>query len=84
MTEAELFLTAQKGLVEIKSAVLGYLKLNADRSLKNVEIGRALGIYGGHVGHEGHISRLALELLKADGLVDQSPDKSWHLKDLKG
>jgi hypothetical protein len=81
MNESELFLVAQKGLAELKSAVFGYLKLYPDRGLTNVEIGRSLGIYGGHVGHEGHVSRLALELLKADGLVEQLGDKTWKLVD---
>lgn len=81
MRYAKCFRLAQDGLGKIKSAVFGYLQQEHPRALTNAEIGRALGIYGGHVGHVGHLSGTALELLKADGLVRQNDDKAWSLVD---
>ena len=52
--------------------------------LKNAQIGRALGIYSGHVGHEGHISRTVLAMLEAEGLLRQDTGtKRWHAKSLE-
>ena len=55
---------------------------NSEQSLSNAEIGRALGIYHGHSGkHEGHISRVLLELMKVEGLIIQDiKNKKWSIK----
>ena len=80
MTYPSAYRRAQIALAELKSAVLEIL-IEEHSGLTNAEIGRALGIYGGHVGHEGHISRTLLELLRDDGTAEQDPEtKRWRLK----
>jgi len=69
---------AQAGISLLKSAVLEYLRECGQHGLTNAEIGKALGIYMGHVRHEGHISRTILAVLEDDGLVHQDPaTKKW-------
>ncbi len=49
--------------------------------LSNAELGKSLGIYSGHIGHEGHISRTLLSLLKSENVVYQEENtKRWFLK----
>jgi hypothetical protein len=39
------------------------------------------GIYHGHVGHEGHISRTVLKLLESDEVIFQDEKtKTWQLR----
>lgn len=72
---------AQTGLTLIKSAIHALLLESGAEGLKNSEIGRRLGIYGGHEGHEGHISRTLLAQLEAEGLVTQDKgNKTWSLR----
>lgn len=72
---------AQDVMSKLRSAIYMLLEKAPDEGLKNAEIGRALGIYSGHVGHEGHISRTILALMEAEGVVEQNADtKSWHLR----
>lgn len=48
--------------------------------LTNAEVGRTLGIYGGHVGHVGHVSRVILNHLEEEGVAAQDPgSKKWIL-----
>lgn len=71
---------AQSAMAGLKSAV--YLALDAAGSdgITNAELGRSLGIYGGHVGHEGHISRTLLAVLESEGVaIQQSETKRWFL-----
>ena len=49
------YLKAQVAIAHLKAAVYETLQSAPDGVLKNVEIGRKLGIYMGHVEHEGHI-----------------------------
>lgn len=71
---------AQKGLSELKQAVLELLASSQREGLKNSEIGRELGIYMGHKGHEGHVSRTLLAILEDEGTVVQNPEtKLWRL-----
>jgi hypothetical protein len=49
--------------------------------LTNAEIGRRLGIYRGHVGHEGHISRTILGFLEEEQVIIQEDDKTWRLRE---
>jgi ribosomal protein S19E (S16A) len=50
--------------------------------MANVEIGKTLGIYPGHVGHEGHIPRTILAMLEEAGVVEQDEDsKRWSIVD---
>jgi hypothetical protein len=49
--------------------------------MSNAAIGRSLGIYSGHAGHEGHISRTILALMEAEGVVEQdTATKVWKLR----
>lgn len=71
---------AQLAIVQLKSAIYELLDNVSEDGLKNVEIGKRLGIYMGHVGHSGHISRTCLELMKNEGLVKQDETtKAWSL-----
>ena len=47
---------AQSAMADLKAAVRTVLLYSPDEGMKNAEIGRTLGIYSGHVEHEGHIS----------------------------
>jgi ribosomal protein S19E (S16A) len=50
--------------------------------MANVEIGKTLGIYTGHVGHEGHIPRTILAMLEDEGVVEQNEEsKRWSIID---
>ncbi|OBY27984.1 hypothetical protein [Leisingera sp. JC1] len=71
---------AQQAMALLKSAVRTVLEMAPEGGLKNAEIGRSLGIYGGHVEHVGHISRTLLEMLKEEGVaVQDSETKMWKL-----
>ena len=49
--------------------------------LKNSDIGRQLGIYMGHVEHEGHIPRTLLAIMESEGVVEQDNEtKAWRLR----
>jgi hypothetical protein len=75
------YLKAQTAIAYLKAAVHETLVNAPEGGLKNVEIGRRLGIYMGHVEHEGHISRTILAMMEAEGVVEQSPDtKCWKLR----
>lgn len=72
---------AQRAIADLKTAIHSVLVDHKD-GLSNAEIGRALGIYHGHSGqHEGHISRVLLELMQAEGLLSQDKKtKRWVVK----
>ena len=76
----EAYLLAQTGMANLHSAI--YLILEAkEEGATNAVIGRSLGIYSGHVGHEGHISRTVLALMEAEGVVEQDPKtKAWRIR----
>lgn len=72
---------AQVAISDLKAAV-HFVLADAPDGLTNAQVGRTLGIYGGHVGHEGHISRTLLALLEGEGVAEQdSQSKRWRLKD---
>ncbi|MCG7573791.1 hypothetical protein MHM39_09425 [Phaeobacter sp. CNT1-3] len=78
----EQYHAAQQAIATLKSLVRVVVANAPEGGLKNSEIGRTLGIYSGHVEHEGHISRTLLEMLKAEGVVKQDPTtKAWTLRD---
>jgi hypothetical protein len=80
-TLTESYRLAQSAMAELKAAV-HFVLTNSPSGLTNAQIGRTLGIYGGHVGHEGHISRTLLALLESEGVAEQDPKtKYWRLKD---
>ena len=56
-----------------------------DDGLKNSQIGRQLGIYMGHVEHEGHIPRTLLAIMESEGVVEQDEaTKHWRLTTIAG
>jgi len=72
---------AQVAMAHLKEAVYLTVARGPSSGMTNVAIGRALGIYSGHVGHEGHISGTLLALLEAEGVVDQDKQtKAWRLR----
>ncbi|MGH3053408.1 MAG: hypothetical protein ACRDL7_00335 [Gaiellaceae bacterium] len=72
---------AQRALADLKIAVHEILALGPEEGLTNAQVGRVLGIYGGHEGHEGHISRVILGLLENDGTAKQSEStKRWTIR----
>lgn len=77
--ETDDYLKAQIALAGLKGAVHSLLSKNP-QGLSNAEIGRTLGIYQGHKGHEGHISRTVLAFLENEGAVKQNDEtKVWYL-----
>ena len=79
MTEA--YQLAQNALADLKTAVRHVLQGGPDDGMTNAEIGRTLGIYGGHVGHEGHISRTLLAFMESEGVVAQdAATKRWKIR----
>lgn len=72
---------AQRAIADLKSAVWSVLVNGPPEGLRNSDIGRALGIYFGHVEHQGHVSRSVLALMQADGTVKQDPEtKRWQIR----
>ena len=71
---------AQRALADLKSAVYAVLRTAPGEGLRNADIGRLLGIYAGHIGHEGHIPRTVLALMEEEGIVQQDSEKRWTLK----
>ena len=72
---------AQVAMAELKAAVRSLIAASGEAGLTNAEIGRSLGIYGGHVGHEGHVSRTLLTMLESEGVVEQEErTKRWRLR----
>jgi len=59
---------AQTAMAQLKGAIHTLLSSNPD-GLRNSEIGRALGIYMGHVEHEGHIPRTLLAIMQNEDVV---------------
>ncbi len=75
---------AQKALADLKAAIIQLLESAPEGGLSNAEIGRTLGIYQGHIGHEGHISRTLLAMMESEGVVVQDKKtKWWRLRDFK-
>lgn len=66
---------------DLKAAIYNTLAQAPESGLTNAAIGRTLGIYTGHVGHEGHIPRTILALMESEGVVRQNREtKQWSLK----
>jgi hypothetical protein len=71
---------AQRAIADLKSAIYLLLK-TSQGGLRNSDIGRALGIYTGHVEHEGHIPRTLLAIMEREGVVQQdATTKKWTIK----
>jgi len=68
-------------MADLKAAVYLVLKQAPTSGMRNADVGRALGIYAGHVEHEGHIPRTLLALMEKEGAVQQdSVTKLWSLR----
>ena len=71
---------AQRAMATLKSAVYNTLLNASPEGLRNVDIGKSLGIHAGHVRHEGHIPRTLLAIMESEGVVEQDPETSlWRL-----
>lgn len=71
---------AQRAIADLMAAVFSAVCRNL--ALTNAQLGRMMGIYSGHVGHEGRISRTLLGLLEKEGVIEQNnSDKTWHPTD---
>jgi hypothetical protein len=80
-TVSDSYRHAQLAVAQLKAAV-HFVLAGSPHGLTNAQVGRTLGIYGGHVGHEGHISRTLLALLESEGVAEQDlSTKRWRLKD---
>jgi hypothetical protein len=78
---SSLYTRAQRAMADLKGAVYELIA-ESESPLSNAEIGRRLGIYQGHVGHEGHISRTVLGLLEAEEVIVQDKEsKMWRLRE---
>lgn len=76
---------AQDAMAKLRAAIHMSLEKAPTEGLTNAAIGRSLGIYSGHVGHEGHMSRTVLALMEAEGTVEQEPEtKHWRIRDNVG
>ncbi len=81
LTMPSAYFLAQHAIADLKSAVLQTIRLGPKEGLTNAELGRSLGIYMGHVRHEGHISRTILNMLEGEGVIAQnSKTKRWRVK----
>ncbi|WP_166300899.1 hypothetical protein [Bradyrhizobium sp. 2S1] len=77
----EPYFLAQTAIAQLKSAIHQVLSRAPEQGVKNVDIGRILGIYMGHVEHEGHIPRTLLAIMEAEGVVEQDKEtKTWRLR----
>jgi hypothetical protein len=70
-TVQDAYSLAQHAMADLKAAVYAVLADAPPQGLTNAEIGRSLGIYAGHVEHEGHISRTLLALMEKESVVQQ-------------
>lgn len=78
---SEAYQLAQRAIADLKTAVFGILALAGEAGLRNADIGRSLGIYAGHEGHEGHIPRALLAMMQSEGVVEQdASSKRWRLR----
>ena len=72
---------SQIALADLKASIYEVLASRPNDGLSNAQIGRTLGIYTGHVGHEGHISRTLLAIMEHEGVVEQNRDtKRWSIR----
>lgn len=77
---SELYQMSQRAITDLKTAIHGLLVRGPVGGMSNAEIGETLGIYQGHIGHEGHIPRTLLAMMEADGVVTQNNEtKKWTI-----
>ncbi len=76
----ESYADAQSAIAMLKSAIYRVLLDAGQEGLSNAQIGRKLGIYTGHKGHEGHIPRTLLGIMEGEHVVEQDTErKLWRL-----
>ncbi len=72
---------SQRAIADLKTAIHMILCDAPEEGMSNAKIGRALGIYQGHIGHEGHMPRTLLSLMENEGVVEQNSEtKKWAIK----
>ena len=72
---------AQHAMAMLKEAIHSYLQSKGSSGSTNAEIGRSLGIYKGHIGHDGHIPRTLLAIMESKEVVVQdAKTKKWSLR----
>ena len=65
----------------LKSAVYDILLETGPQGIRNVDVGKALGINLGHERHEGHIQRTVLGLMKDEGVASKDENTQlWSLR----
>ncbi|MBA7629309.1 hypothetical protein ES703_36807 [subsurface metagenome] len=73
---------AQEAIALLKTSIYLLIESSGNKGISNAQIGKSLGIYQGHVGHEGHIPRTLLALMEAEGVVHQDREtKKWFITD---
>ncbi len=78
---SECYRQSQRALSDLKAAVFQLIEMSDSQGLTNSQIGRMLGIYQGHVGHEGHIPRTLLAIMESEGVVEQDQNtKRWRIR----
>ena len=76
---------AQRAMAILKAAIYDTLLDASPVGLRNVDIGKSLGIHAGHVRHEGHIPRTLLAIMESEGVVEQDRETSlWRLCNAAG
>ena len=71
---------AQHAIAMLKSTIYRVLLDAGQDGLSNAQIGRRLGIYTGHKGHEGHIPCTLLAVMEGEHVVEQDNErKLWRL-----
>jgi hypothetical protein len=79
--ESSLYTRAQRAVAELKGVVYELVAASGPEGLTNAEIGRTLGIYQGHVRHQGHVSRTILAMLQAEDVLQQNAaSKRWTVR----
>ena len=80
---AQAYADAQRAIATLKAAVYMVLLDAGTVGMKNVEIGRALGINAGHMRHKEHIPRTLLAIMEGEQVTQQdSATKLWRLRTL--
>jgi len=79
-SDAAAYQLAQSAIASLKTAIYMLLVKAPEAGMKNVDIGRRLGVYHGHVKHVGHIPRTMLAIMEEEGVVHQDAEtKCWKL-----
>ena len=79
---AQAYNDAQRAIATLKAAVYLVLLDAGTLGMKNVEIGRALGINAGHMRHKEHIPRTLLAIMEGEQVTVQDPTtKLWWLRE---